>query len=172
MKQIYLLRHAKSDWNDPELTDFDRPLNARGRKSAQRMAEYLRRRRIAPATILCSPAKRTCQTLKLLAPALGDAPVSFDRRLYEALPRTLQTCLRDLPEDAPSVLMICHNPGIEQLVRLLTGGQGAPVALDRLAEKFPTCGLALLSMETGGWRDLGPGSCRLDGFIRPIDVED
>lgn len=171
MKQLYLLRHAKSDWADPGMEDFDRPLNRRGRKSAERMAAYLRAQTIEPGAILCSPARRTRQTLSLLEPVPGAIPPVFDRRIYEARPGTLLTCLRDLPDGAPSVLLIGHNPGIEQLVHLLAGANGENQALERLAAKFPTCALAVLTAPVGHWHDLGPGICRLDSFVRPADLE-
>lgn len=171
MKQLYLLRHAKSDWNHADLADFDRPLNARGCKAAQRMARFLREHRIVPAMVLCSEAKRTRQTLRWLEPAIGGVPAAFDKRIYEAAARTLLSCLRDLPSGLPSVLLIGHNPGIEQLLRLLAGDNGTPEALARVAEKYPTCGLSMLTSGAEDWRSLGPATCRLDRFVRPADLD-
>src|SRR5881227_1774110 len=104
MKQLYLLRHAKSNWDDPDIDDFDRTLNKRGRRAAKAMATYFREAGLAPSMVLCSPAKRTRETLKYLQPSLGAAPILFDRRIYEASYQTLLHCLADLPAEAESVL--------------------------------------------------------------------
>jgi len=171
MKLLYLLRHAKSSWDDPDLDDFDRPLNKRGRKAAKAMALHLREVGIVPDTVLCSPAKRTRETLKHLTSALGQAPVQFDRRIYEASYQTLLLCLADLPSEVNSVLMIGHNPGLERLALYLMSDQGHGPGAARLQDKYPTGSLAVLSAPAEGWGDLQVGSCRLDDFIRPADLD-
>ena len=171
MKLLYLLRHAKSSWDDPDLDDFDRPLNKRGRKSAKAMAAFFRDSAIAPETILCSPAKRTRETLKYLAPALGQAPVQLDRRIYEASYQTLLLCLADLPSDVKSALLIGHNPGLERLALYLMSDQGHGPGAARLQDKYPTGSLAVLSAPAAGWDELKVGSCRLDDFVRPADLD-
>ena len=171
MKLLYLLRHAKSSWDDPDLDDFDRPLNKRGRKAAKAMAVHFRDAGIAPETVLCSPAKRTRDTLKHLAPALNDAPVQFDRRIYEASYQTLLLCLADLPSDVNSVLLIGHNPGLERLALYLMSDQGHGPGAARLQDKYPTGSLAVLSAPAESWDGLKVGSCRLDDFVRPADLD-
>jgi phosphohistidine phosphatase len=171
MKLLYLLRHAKSSWDDPDIDDFDRPLNKRGRKSAKAMAAYFREAGIAPATVLCSSSKRTRETLKYLAPALSDAPVLFDRRVYEASYQTLLICLADLPADVDSVLLIGHNPGLERLALYLMSDHGHGPGATRLQDKYPTGSLAVLSVPSNRWDDLRVGSARLDDFIRPADLD-
>ena len=171
MKQLYLLRHAKSSWDDPDLDDFDRPLNKRGRKSAKAMAAYFRDAGIAPQTVLCSPAKRTRETLKHLTPVLGEVPVQFDRRIYEASYQTLLLCLADLSSEANSVLLIGHNPGLERLALYLMSDQGHGPGAARLQDKYPTGSLAILSAPAQAWGDLKVGSCRLDDFVRPADLD-
>ena len=171
MKLLYLLRHAKSSWDDPDLDDFDRPLNKRGRKSAKAMAAFFRETGIAPETILCSPAKRTRETLKHLAPAVGQTPVQLDRRIYEASYQTLLLCLADLPPEVKSVLLIGHNPGLERLALYLMSDHGHGPGAARLQDKYPTGSLAVLSAPASGWDDLQVGSCRLDDFVRPADLD-
>lgn len=171
MKLLYLLRHAKSSWDDPDLDDFDRPLNKRGRKAAKAMAAYFREAGIAPQAVLCSPAKRTRETLKHLMPVLGQAPVHIDRRIYEASYQTLLLCLADLPAEADSVLLVGHNPGLERLALYLMSDQGHGAGAERLQDKYPTGSLAVLSAPAKKWTELKVGSCRLDDFIRPADLD-
>jgi phosphohistidine phosphatase len=171
MKLLYLLRHAKSSWDDPDLDDFDRPLNKRGRKSAKAMAAHFRAAGVAPDIVLCSPAKRTRETLKHLAPALDHVPVRLDRRIYEASYQTLLLCLADLPSEVESVLLVGHNPGLERLALYLMSDQGHGPGAARLQDKYPTGSLAVLSAPASEWSDLKVGSCRLDDFVRPADLD-
>jgi phosphohistidine phosphatase len=98
MKRLYILRHAKSSWDDPTLADADRPLAPRGRRAAEVMAEHLRRNRIAPQLVLCSPSKRTRQTLARIAPSLGKAArVQIEPELYAASAAALLEMLRRVP---------------------------------------------------------------------------
>lgn len=171
MKLLYLLRHAKSSWDDPDLDDFERPLNKRGRKSAKAMAAYFRTSGLAPGLVLCSSAKRTRETLKHLMPVLGPVPVQFDRRIYEASYQTLLLCLADLPSEAESVLLVGHNPGLERLALYLMSDHGHGPGAARLQDKYPTGSLAVLSAPASDWGDLKVGSCRLDDFVRPADLD-
>ncbi len=171
MRQLYLLRHAKSDWDDPALPDLDRPLANRGRKAARLMAKYLRRADIRPAVVLCSPAKRAKETFSLIAPAFGKVSSVFDRRLYEADTQTLLACLATLPADTASALLIGHNPGLDRLAAYLTAERDNSDAAQRLRDKFPTCALAVLSTDAD-WPTMTAGCCRLDDFIRPADLDE
>ena len=139
MKTIYLLRHAKSSWDDSSLDDFDRPLAKRGRRAASRMAAYLRDAGMIPDLVLCSTARRTLETWQHAAPALGtEIPLQALDGLYHGAPGDLLAALRRLPAEAGSVLLIAHSPGLEQLALRLAGPGSAPDALARLREKFPT----------------------------------
>ena len=164
MSQLFVLRHAKSSWDDPALGDHDRPLAPRGRRAAKAMAGHLRRERIAPDLVLCSSARRTRETLDLIAPALGDdVAVSVEADLYAASAGDLLERLRAVADDIESVMLIGHNPGLEQLaLRLATSGDDLP----DMRRKFPTGALATLSF-AGGWRDLAPGSAELIDFVKP-----
>jgi phosphohistidine phosphatase len=167
MKRLYLLRHAKSSWDDPTLADHDRPLAPRGRRAAKVMAEHLRRKGIAPELVLCSPARRTRQTLKRLAPGLGkDADVQIEPKLYAAPARDLLEVLHEVPDEVESVMLIGHNPGIQDLaLSLASAGSEVP----RLRSNFPTAALATLEFD-GGWRELAPGSAALVSFLKPKEL--
>lgn len=171
LRQIFLLRHAKSSWDDPALDDFQRGLNERGRKSVRAMAEFLAGSRIRPAMILCSAAERTRATFEIIEPKLAGVPVSFEKELYEAAKGDLLARLHALDDKLPSVMLIGHNPGLERLTTFLCAGHGEAKALSRLAEKFPTCALAVLETKAPRWAGLDEGDCRLVDFVRPRDLE-
>lgn len=166
MKTLILLRHAKSDWADPELTDHDRPLAARGRDAAPRMGAWLKAHGPMPDLVLCSTATRARQTLTLALEALGAAPETrFDRGLYLAGGAGVLARLRQTPDEAATLLLVGHNPDLEQLSRrLATTGDAA--ALGRLAEKYPTAGLAVIELPVERWAEAGPGG-RLVAFETP-----
>jgi phosphohistidine phosphatase len=164
VKQLFLLRHAKSSWEDPELADHDRPLAPRGRRAAKLIAEHLRRQTVAPALVLCSSALRTRQTLEWIAPVLGEeVPVQIDGELYAASEQVLLERVRAVEDGIESLLLIGHNPGVERLA-LLVAGSGHEVGA--LARKYPTGALATLEF-SGRWRELGAGRAKLTGFVTP-----
>jgi phosphohistidine phosphatase len=166
-RRVYVLRHAKSSWDDPALADHDRPLNERGRRAAKAMRRHLAGAGIAPDVVLCSTAVRARQTLERLEPALDGAAVSVDAQLYGAGARTLLDRMRALPESVGSVMVIGHNPGLQELVL----GLAAPgPSRDRVALKFPTAALATLAFDAAGWRALAPGAAELVAYTRPRDL--
>jgi phosphohistidine phosphatase len=175
VRRLFLLRHAKSDWDDPALADHDRPLSGRGHRAGERLATYLRAERISPALVLCSSAARARATLSHLLPALGDGTtISVERRLYGATDDSLLARIRLVDDTVPSVMLVGHNPGIEDLAHALARGargESDEDALTRLESKYPTAGLATLAVPDGHWRDLGPGRARLTGFVVPRDLE-
>jgi phosphohistidine phosphatase len=167
MKTLYLLRHAKSSWKDETLADHERPLAGRGRKAAKRMAEYMRAEGIVPALVLCSSARRACETLERLLPGPnGDMEVEIEDDLYAAGAEELLARLRRVPADVPSVLLIGHNPGLEQLAASLAR---AGERLPDLEAKYPTGALAVLAFE-GSWDGLRPGVAELTAFVQPRDL--
>lgn len=171
MKTIYLLRHAKSDWGDPILDDFDRPLAARGRQAAPRIAAFMRAKGLVPDVVLCSAARRTLETWDYVAPELGDEiPVSIRRSLYHGSPGQLLAALRRLPDEVSSVLLVGHSPGIERLAMQFSGTGSDDKALHRLRGKFPTAALAVIAVDTDAWDDIGQGRGRLTHFVRPKDL--
>jgi phosphohistidine phosphatase len=160
--RLYLLRHAKSSWDDATLADHDRPLAKRGRRATKALARHLSEHAVAPEFVLCSTARRTRETLERIEPALGAPKVSYEDALYGANAGELMERLRQVPDGVGSVMLIGHNPGIEDLARALVGRAVAP--------KFPTAALATLEL-SGGWRDAGPGRAELVDFVRPRDLE-
>jgi phosphohistidine phosphatase len=166
MKTLILLRHAKSDWDDPALTDHDRPLAARGRDAAPKMGAWLKAHGPVPDLVLCSTATRARQTLALALEALGvDPETEFDRGLYLAGAAGVLARLRRAPDTAATVMMVGHNPDFEQLSRRLAA-TGDATALARLREKYPTAGLAVIELPVERWAEAGPGS-RLVAFETP-----
>jgi len=166
MPNLYLLRHAKSSWDDPGSNDRDRPLSPRGRRAAERLAEHLRAEGVHPDLVLCSPAVRARQTLARVRRALGDPKVTFDEILYAADAERLLARLRTVPAGVETVLLIGHNPGLQDLaLDLAAEGRG----LRKLRAKLPTGALVSLSFE-GAWSDLGPGRAVLAGFVVPREL--
>lgn len=166
-RHLYLLRHAKSSWDDPSLADHDRPLSPRGRKAAKKVAGHIRRSGIEPDLILCSSALRTRETLDRIAPALRGSPETLiERALYEASGEELLQRLRSVPNATRSVLLIDHNPGLQDLAIALVGA----VTPDAIAEKFPTAALATLRVPVV-WADLAPGGCGLEDYVVPRELE-
>lgn len=171
MKTLTLLRHAKSTWDDPVERDFDRPLNGRGRRAAARIGQWLADEGAAAFDQVCaSPAVRVRQTLDGVADGLR-APLAptFDARVYLASAVTLLDIVQGFAAPAARVLLVGHNPGLEDLLLLLTP------AVDPLrgeAEaKYPTATLAILDLDVAAWRDAAPGCARLRRFVRPRDLD-
>lgn len=167
MLRLWLLRHAKSAWGDPGLDDFARPLSPRGRKACRRIGRHMAERGIAPDLVLCSPATRTRQTLERLEGRLGDGTrTRFEPQLYLADPGTLLALIRALPDTCREVLLIGHNPGLEDLAQKLTG-TAAGDALSRLTEKYPTGALAELCFTAPTWGEVAPDGGFLASFVTP-----
>lgn len=167
-KTLYLLRHAKSSWTNPTLADHDRPLAPRGRRASRSIAEYLRNQRSGPRLVLCSSSQRTCETLKRISAGLhGAVEVRIEDRLYTASASGLLKRLHEVDERVDSVMLIGHYPALQQLALSLAG---AGVDLRRLAEKFPTGGLAVLAFRRS-WEELAPGAARLIAFVTPKELE-
>ncbi|MDQ6434329.1 histidine phosphatase family protein [Mesorhizobium sp. LHD-90] len=169
MKTLLLLRHAKSSWEDAGLADFDRPLAPRGIQAAPRMARELVWRGWLPDAAMVSPALRTRQTWDLVAAELPDPPKpGFAEGIYEASADGLLTEIRKAPKAADTLLVLGHNPALEDFSGLLASADSESGALTRLREKFPTAGLVRFVF-AGRWDQLGPGAARLTHFLRPKD---
>ena len=162
-----MLRHAKSSWKDPSLADHDRPLSGRGKRAGMAIARHLREQGIDPKLVLCSSARRARQTLELIEPALGRQSVQVEDELYGASAAWLLERLRVVPERATTVMLIGHNPGLQELVVDLArrGPQRHEVEL-----KFPTAALATLALGGTHWAELDPGRAELVAFVRPRDL--
>jgi phosphohistidine phosphatase len=170
MKQLLLLRHAKSSWDNPVLADYDRPLASRGRKAARRIGRELAVRGWLPQRALVSPAARTRETWEVASAECPCVPeVSFRKVLYGASAGQLLAEAQRTPERIGMLLMLGHNPGLEDLVRGLTGENSEPEALELLLAKFPTAALARLEFD-GRWEELRLGAARLTNCLRPKDL--
>jgi phosphohistidine phosphatase len=168
MKRVYLLRHAKSSWKDRSLADRDRPLAGRGRRAAKAMARHLEAERIRPDLVLCSPARRTRETLERVERAFGDrVDARLDESLYGASEAELFELLEGLPREVESVMLIGHNPGLEELA-LALASEGE--ALPRMREKYPTAALATIDLPADRWSDIERGGGELVAYVRPADL--
>lgn len=163
LKELLLLRHAKSDWKDPALEDMERPISDKGKKAACKIAQWIQEHELIPELVLVSPAKRTQQTLNRL-----DLPKSTQIQTLEALYladlTTLQRIISQLEAPVSRVMLIGHNPGFEKLTQWLT--QTLSPTDPRL---FPTASLAHIILPPH-WQDLHAGDGRLANFIRPKEI--
>jgi phosphohistidine phosphatase len=171
LKKLILFRHAKSDWNDPVPRDFDRPLNGKGRRAARAIGQHAREIGISFDRIVASPAIRVTETLDEFANGYGKLPQpSFDRRVYLASAQTLLEVVQDADDAFGSVLLVGHNPGLEDLVFLLVP-EGEDDAREQVEEKYPTASIAEISLAVDHWADATAGSGTLDRFTRPRDLD-
>ena len=166
-RTLYLLRHAKSSWDDATLPDRERPLAPRGRRDAKRIAKHLVRLGIEPELVLCSSAVRTCETLELVRSALGGSSVMVEDELYAASSDELLERVRLVPESAASVMLIGHNPGLQHLAGILAS---AGAELERLKAKFPTCALATFTLEGRAWSGLQHADAVLAAYVVPKEL--
>ncbi|HEY5338722.1 MAG TPA: histidine phosphatase family protein [Rhizomicrobium sp.] len=173
MRRLLLLRHAKAE-QDTGGGDFARGLTDRGRADAARMGHALDTHAWLPDLVFCSSAARTVQTFEQLSAELAKAPcVEFQKTLYLAPPKQIFEAVRKSPAAARAVMVIGHNPGIEDLAnRLASKPQSQEEAEHRatLHEKYPTCALAVLDFAVDAWSDIAPGTAALTDFVRPKDV--
>lgn len=172
MKRLCLLRHAKSDWSDPSSDDFSRPLNARGEKTADFMADYIARSPYRPDHVLCSTARRAAQTCAPLEASLksSDCAVGYDEALYHAMPDVLLDYIHKAPETATTLLVVAHNPGLILLAMALARDPDSEVAL-RVANGLPTGGLIVFDFPGAeSWRDIAEGEGDTVFFGRPRDL--
>ncbi len=163
MKTLHLLRHAKSDWDDKSLTDHERPLAPRGEKAARQLAKHLQESPIALDLVICSTARRTRETLELIRPALGTVSVKFDEDVYAASADKLIARLHRVPAKVGAVMLIGHNPGMEELAWLLLGPGRAP-------GHFPTGALASMTFAAEDWRSIREGGANPTGFLTPKEL--
>ncbi|WP_438310278.1 SixA phosphatase family protein [Streptomyces sp. HUAS TT3] len=167
MPDLVILRHAKSAW-PLGVPDRERPLGPRGLRDAPAAGRLLARTALRPDLVLCSPARRARQTWELAGAELPDQPpVRFAPRLYGADAEDLLDAVRDTPTEVARLLLVGHNPGLQELVLLLAGeGPGPDPDLDRIATKFPTSAVAVLSCPAP-WSALDPASATLTSFAIP-----
>lgn len=160
MKALTLVRHAKSSWEQSALSDFDRPLNDRGRRDAPAAAARFARAFPAPDRILCSPALRTRETVQAFAHAwgLGEESIRFDQRIYAAEAARLLAVLKEQPDPLEELMLVGHAPAVAELGRALCGQPDG---------KFPTCAILRMAITARAWRELAPGDGDPVVFDRP-----
>ncbi|MER6278452.1 histidine phosphatase family protein [Streptomyces sp900105245] len=166
MRRLMVLRHAKSAWTEG-VEDHRRPLAPRGLRDAPAAGRALAEAGGLPDLALCSTAVRARRTWELAAAEWGTPPpVRYDRRLYAADAADLLDVVREVPREVEALLLVGHNPGLEELVAELAG-DGLDDSLERLRAKFPTSALAVLTWRGTGWPALGPGTALLTSFMVP-----
>lgn len=164
MKTLYLLRHAKSSWDYPEIPDQERPLNKRGRKDAPRMGNWMKQQGISPDSIISSPSVRTLATISKVSHALGLSGelIETNPALYHASPSSLLTVIRSSPPEVNSLLLVGHNPGLTALANLLCPAKSV--------DNIPTCGLYALQFHTRSWEETGSKNAEFLFFQFPKNL--
>ena len=163
MKTLFLLRHAKSSRKDQSLPDFERPLNGRGKQAAEKIGRYLKRELIVPELVLSSPAARARETIERVAKAAKwSVEVRFDQRIYEAGGLRLLEVISQIENERKAVLLVGHNPGIEELLMLLAGE----------SKKVPTGALMKLELKSSKWTTAADKRAKLAWLIKPRKLED
>jgi len=168
MPTLYLMRHAKSDWHSTSQTDFDRPLNNRGSEDAVRMGQWLATQTLKPQVLLASPAQRARQTVLVVAELLGikDDEVTFLPEFYLASQSTLVDILRTVTDSTESVLLVAHNPGLDELVKWL---DCETPPLSESGKLMTTAAVAMFQLP-GSWGKLNPGEAKLQQLQRPREL--
>jgi phosphohistidine phosphatase len=162
MKTLLLLRHAKSSWKDSAVADHDRPLNGRGRRAAELVRRFLKKQKLRPDFVLSSSSVRTRETVEIIFEEAQPAPdIRYDDALYLASSAKLLEIISALEEDRDQVLMVGHNPGIEELFFRLTGSD----------ERFPTATLANIALVIEKWSDAGKGRGKVEWLVTPKELE-
>lgn len=167
-RELYILRHAKSDWESGATTDGERPLNKRGRKDAPRIGNWMREHYLYPGLVLCSPALRARETLDAVAEELQLPPerIRIVDELYMANLGTLLKILRDIPEDSDSIMLVGHNPGLDDLVAYLSH---ETLPLTESGKLMTTATLAHFKLPDN-WTEL-EGKGELVEVVRPAELE-
>lgn len=168
MKTVTLFRHAKSgEKGNPNIEDIDRPLSGRGLKAAPKMGAALRDRRVKPDLILCSPSVRTRQTLTLASPeAWDEAPKTrFKKDIYEASCETLLKLVNGCPKDVQHVMIVGHNPGLQEFA--ITLARPGSAELGKIEQKLPTAAIVTFEFDEERWKDIQPATGRIVLFIAP-----
>jgi phosphohistidine phosphatase len=171
MKTLTLLRHAKSTWDDPVARDFDRPLNPRGRRAARAVGREMKGLGLGFDRVVASPARRVIETLDEVAASYGALARAYEQRVYLATTDSLLDIVHETGDAVARLLLVGHNPGMENLALLLTSGGGRNGGLRGEVEvKYPTGTLAEIALPVDRWQDVREGAGTLTRFIRPRDL--
>ncbi len=162
MKTLFILRHAKSSWKDDSLQDFDRPLNGRGRKAAEVIGTLMRNKKLTPDLVLSSPAVRARETIQIvMKTARLPVELRYDQRIYEAGPLQLLEVISQIEEDKDSVLLVGHNPGLEELLQVLTGS----------VEHMATATLGKIDLKAAKWSKALEDKGTLDWLVKAKELD-
>lgn len=162
MKTLLLMRHAKSSWDDPQLSDTERPLNARGRRDAPRMGQHLLKQKLIPDHVVTSTAARALETADLLAAECGDPPILTTSNLYHATTDEWSESIATFPDSWQCALCIGHNPGLEEFLAILTGQYLS----------MPTAAIAHMSVDLSQWSRFTLGAAvALHDVWRPKELK-
>ena len=161
-KRLLIIRHAKSDWNDPKLPDFDRPLNSRGHRNAPEMAERLLKKHLIPQQIVSSPAKRAITTAEYFGGVfdIEKNEIRQEKDIYEASASRLLKLINELDNQYNFIAIFGHNPGLSDLVRNLTGD----------GFNITTCGIVLIRLFVDDWQVISKGTGELQFFDYPKNL--
>jgi phosphohistidine phosphatase len=174
MKRLITFRHAKSGWDQPAIRDFDRALNDKGRRAAATMGRHMRQLGLRFDSVVASPAVRVAETLDAMFDGYGRRITpSWDRRAYLATASTLLEIVQEAPDKIEALMLVGHNPGLEELVLLLaeSGDPANGDARDAIGEKYPTASVAEIRFDVDRWQDVSAGHGHLVRFIRPRDLD-
>lgn len=163
MKNLYLVRHAKSSWKYPDLSDFERPLNNRGKKDAPKMGHWLKKRKIHPDLIVSSPAIRASTTARVISEQIGYPvdQIEYQDLVYESGVSDLLKVIKSIDESVNSLMLFGHNPGITSLANTLS---------ESYVDNIPTCGIYALMLKIAKWKDLADKCAVLDFFQFPKNL--
>ena len=164
MKTLILIRHAKSDWSNPSLKDFDRPLNKRGLRDAPKMGKLLKKKNLLPDKVYVSTAVRTIDTLRLIGIELelSFEDIVREEKIYEADVSTLLTIIEGFSDQDQCIYLIGHNPGMTYLTNYLTG---------ELVDNVPTCGVVKIDFEIENWEMVSKGLGKLKNHYFPKELD-
>jgi len=175
MKTVVILRHAKSDWSDTALRDFDRGLNDRGYRAAEVMGHWAAQAGMRFDAIVASPAKRVVETLRRFRAAHGHCPEPrFDLRIYLASAASIAEVVAETAPDVTRLLIAGHSPGLEEFILEAAGDDPGSELREAVEEKFPTAAMAVLDFDIDDWTQLADGAedrARLRAFTRPRDLD-
>ncbi len=172
MKKLVLLRHGKSDWSDPASRDFDRPINQRGAAGSQVVGKWIAQHGLQFDLLLASPAVRVVETIEQAAPFWGqEIEPHWDRRIYLASSVTLMDVLRDAENNPDTVLMVGHNPGLEDLIFDLVPENPECAMRARVEDRFPTAAIAVIELAIERWDRIDNRCGRLVQLAFPVDLD-
>ena len=160
MKKLYLVRHAKSSWKQPELSDFERPLNKRGKRDAPFMGNILNEKGIMPDLIISSPAVRAYTTARIIAEEIGYPPekIETNEDIYEASAGEILDIINGIEDHNNTVMIFGHNPGFTSLSNYLSG---------KFIDNIPTCGISIIEFDVDKWEDVVLNGGKLISFEFP-----